>query len=157
WQPADGSGNEEKLSPRLLNLSAITGLSWTPDEKTLAFGYAGNIWLLPLSGERTGQAFFQSKFDETMPAFSPDGHWLAYVSDESGRPEVYVQPFTGPGGKYNISTDGGTEPVWARNGKELFYRKADQLMAVEINAGSTFTAGKPKRLFEGPYVRNVGR
>jgi Tol biopolymer transport system component/tRNA A-37 threonylcarbamoyl transferase component Bud32 len=157
WKPADGSGNEEKLSPRPLNLSGINPLSWTPDEKNLAFGHGGNIWLLPLSGERTGQPFFQSKFNETMPAFSPDGHWLAYVSDESGRPEVYVQPFPGPGGKYNISTDGGTEPVWARNGKELFYRRADQLMAVEINTDSTFSAGKPKRLFEGPYVRNVGR
>ncbi len=85
--------------------------------------------------------------------FSPDGRWLAYVSDESGRDEVYMQPFPGPGGKRQISTEGGREPVWARNGRELFYRQGDELMAVEITL-EPFTAGKPTMLFEGRYDRS---
>ena len=75
-----------------------------------------------------------------MPAFSPDGAWLAYVSDESGRSEVYVQPFPGPGAKYPVSTDGGTEPVWAPGGRELFLRNGDEMLVVEISSQPTFSA-----------------
>ena len=63
------------------------------------------------------------RFNEGGPVFSPDGHWLAYISDESGRPEIYVKPYPGPGGKWLISTEGGTEPAWNRNGRELFFRR----------------------------------
>jgi eukaryotic-like serine/threonine-protein kinase len=84
--------------------------------------------------------------------FSPDGHWVAYISDESGRYEVYVQPYPGPGGKFQISTDGGTEPVWNPKGRELFYRTGDKMMAVDIRTQPSFSAGKPKMLFQGPYV-----
>ena len=83
--------------------------------------------------------------------FSPDGRWLAYVSDESGRYEIYVQPFPGPGGKWQISTAGGTQPLWARNGQELFYRNGPQMMVVGITAQPGFSAGNPKLLFEGQY------
>ncbi|MGH9785611.1 MAG: TolB family protein, partial [Terriglobia bacterium] len=82
--------------------------------------------------------------------FSPDGRFLAYVSDESGRPEIYVQPFPGPGGKWQISTDGGTEPVWGHNG-ELFYWNGNRLMAVETKTQPTFSAGIPRLLFERAY------
>jgi len=75
--------------------------------------------------------------------FSPDGKCMAYISDESGRFEVYVQPYPGPGGKWQISTEGGVEPVWARNGRELFYRNGDQMMAVEITTDPIFSAGRP--------------
>ena len=88
-----------------------------------------------------------------MPRFSPDGHWLAYISNESGRHEVYVQPYPGPGGKLQISAEGGTEPVWNRNGRELFYRSGDRMMAVDIATQSGFVAGKPRMLFEGHYER----
>ena len=71
------------------------------------------------------------------------------MSDESGRPEIYVQPYPGPGGKWLISTEGGTEPAWNRNGRELFYRSGNKMMAVETTTQPTFTAGKPRVLFEG--------
>ena len=75
--------------------------------------------------------------------FSPDGHWLAYVSNESGRPEVYVQPFPGPGGKWQISTEGGTEPAWNRNGKELFYRSGNKMMALDVTTQPGFSPANP--------------
>ena len=84
--------------------------------------------------------------------FSPDGHWLAYISDESGRPEIYVQPYPGPGGKWQISTEGGIEPAWNRNGRELFFRSGSKMMGVEVTTQPTFSAGKPKVLFEGQYL-----
>ena len=83
--------------------------------------------------------------------FSPDGNWLAYVSNESGRQEVFVQPFPGPGGKRQISTEGGNQPVWERNGQELFYRNGNQMIAVDITTAPTFSAGTPKLLFEGNF------
>ena len=101
--------------------------------------------------DRKVETFLQTRFNEIAPEFSPDGHWLAYASDESGRNEVYVQPYPGPGGKWQISTEGGTEPVWARNG-ELFYRNGEKMMAVGTTTRSTFSADKPKVLFEGHYA-----
>jgi len=80
--------------------------------------------------------------------FSPDGRFIAYVSLESGRPEVYVQAFPGPGGKWQISTDGGIRPVWARDGRELFYLRGDALMSVAITTRPAFTASVPRSLFQ---------
>ena len=114
-----------------------------------------DIWLLPLEGERKPRPLLQTRFYEASPRLSPDGRWLAYASDESGRFEVYVQPFPGPGGKWQISTDGGATPIWARDGKELFYRSGNRVMAVDITGGQTFSAGTPKLLFEGPYHWSV--
>jgi Tol biopolymer transport system component len=90
-------------------------------------------------------------FTEGAAQFSPDGRWLAYVSDESGRPETYVQPYPGPGGKWLISTEGGTEPIWNRNGRELFYRNGNKMMAVDVAAQPVFSAGTPRTLFERQY------
>jgi Tol biopolymer transport system component len=98
------------------------------------------------------QPFLRTPFTEGAPQFSPDGRWLAYVSDESGRFEIYVQPYPGPGGKWQISTEGGTEPVWNPNGRELFYRTGDKMMAVDIATHPGFAVGKPRTLFEGQYV-----
>jgi serine/threonine-protein kinase len=157
WKPADGSGTEEMLTAERLSLVAISPIAWAPIGQVLAFTHRGDILLLPLDGDRKPRAFLQSRFNESMPAFSPDGRWLAYVSDESGRAEVYVQPFPGPGGKYPISTAGGTEPVWARSGGELFFRNGDQMLAVTINAQPGFSASPPKILFAGPFSRTTGR
>ena len=88
-------------------------------------------------------------------AASPDGGWLAYQSDESGRGEIYVRPFPGPGGKWLISTEGGTQPVWARNGRELFYRNGDKMMAAAVETEPVFAAVKPKLLFEGHYETGI--
>ncbi len=115
-----------------------------------------DIWILPLEGERKPQPFLQTPFSEREPKFSPDGRWLAYASDESGQSEVYVRPFPkAEEGKSQISTEGGTEPVWVGNG-ELFYRNGDQMMAVDMTTEPTFGASTPRLLFEGVYIRSQG-
>jgi Tol biopolymer transport system component len=134
--------------------------SWSPDGKWLIFYQMHpktyrDIWVLPIGGEPF--PFLITPFQEAGGMFSPDGRWLAYVSDESGRYEVYVQSFPGPGGKWQISTEGGDEPVWARNGRKLFYRNADQMMVVDITIEPSFSTGTPRRLFEGPYVGPRGK
>jgi Tol biopolymer transport system component len=152
WQLADGSGGLERLNTgEYVQVPA----SWSPDGQLLAFIEVNpttgrDIWVLRL-GDRKPQPFLRTPFNETAPRFSPDGRWLAYVSDESGGNEIYVQPYPGPGGKWQISTEGGTEPIWNRNGRELFYRSGDKMMAVDIAIQPSFAAGKPKVLFEGPY------
>ncbi len=152
WQRADGSGGLERLT---ISAHLQFPLSWSPNGQLLGFQEVdseGTIWVLRLSDRRT-RSFLQATAYEGAPQFSPDGRWMAYVSNESGRFEVYVQPYPGPGGKYQISTDGGSEPVWNRNGRELFYRNGDKMMAVEIATEPSFSAGNPKMLFEGSYVR----
>jgi serine/threonine protein kinase/Tol biopolymer transport system component len=153
WQLADGSGGLERLTTSEYTQPPR---SFSSDGKLLAFveidpttGY--DIWILRLS-DRKAQPFLRTPFNESVPAFSPDGRSLAYISDESGRFEIYVQPYPGPGSKYQISTEGGTEPVWNPNGKELFYRSGDKMMAVDITTQPSFSVGKPRMLFQGPYV-----
>ena len=149
WQLADGSGGLERLTTRDYNPA-----SWSPDGQLLAFVEHPNkrfdVGVLRMS-DRKAQPFLQTRFNEAAPRFSPDGRWLAYNSDESGRYEVYVQPYPGPGGKWQISTEGGTEPVWNPNGRELFYRSEDKMMAVDIATQPGFAAGRPRKLFEGRY------
>jgi Tol biopolymer transport system component len=173
WILADGSGGLERLTTSEYN---NTPNSWSPDGQLLAFHENNpttqrDILVLPLgdpstssgqvpsagSGQvRKTQPFLRTRFDEGAARFSPDGHWLAYISDESGRYEIYVQPYPGPGGKWQISTEGGTEPMWNRNGRELFYRSGDKMMAVDIATQPSFTVGKPRMLFEGQYVPAPG-
>jgi Tol biopolymer transport system component/predicted Ser/Thr protein kinase len=154
WQRADGSGGLERLTTSQY-LQAPS--SWSPDGQALAFLQISSaptgfdIWVLR-TGDHKAQPFLQTPFTETAPAFSPDGHWLAYVSDESGRLEIYVQPYPGPGGKYQISTEGGTEPVWNPKGRELFYRQGEKMLAVEVTAQPSFSISKPRMLFKGPYL-----
>jgi len=94
--------------------------------------------------------FLSSEFDEAYPEFPPDGRWIAYTSDESKRSEVYVRAFPGPGMKQQVSSEGGSEPLWARNGKQLFYRWEDQVWVVDVRTDGVFVAGKPRLLFEKP-------
>jgi eukaryotic-like serine/threonine-protein kinase len=91
-----------------------------------------------------------SRFWEACPEFSPNGRWIAYESDESGCREVYVRPIPAREGKWQISNDGGSEPLWSRAGRQLFYRRSDQVRAVDVQFGSTFSASKPRLLFEQP-------
>jgi eukaryotic-like serine/threonine-protein kinase len=155
WQPADGSRGAELLTSAELAANNVPG-SWTPDGQVLTFmeinpktGY--DLYTLSLK-DRKPQSFVRTPSLETSPRFSPDGRFIAYSSDESGRLEIYVRPYPGPGGKWQISTEGGSEAVWNPKGRELFYRAGNKMMAVELNTEPTFSAGKPKMLFEGPYV-----
>jgi serine/threonine-protein kinase len=134
--------------------------SWSPDGETLAFlqeDPAGIIDILLLHmGDRSITRFLNSRFEEMYPEFSPDGRWMACASDESGRSEVCVQAFPGPGAKLQISNAGGSEPLWSRNGRQLFYRWQNQVWAVDVQAGSSISAGKPRLLFEQPgYLRSA--
>jgi eukaryotic-like serine/threonine-protein kinase len=157
WQPADGSGKAERLTTSEYNQAPS---SWSPDGQMLAFEEVNSttgfdIWILRLS-DRKARPFLRTPSNERAPRFSPDGRWLAYVSDESGPYEIYVLPYPGPGEKWQISTDGGTEPVWNPNGRELFYRNGNKVMAVDVATQPSFSAGKPRMLFEGGYVPAPG-
>jgi Tol biopolymer transport system component len=153
WQLADGSGGLERLTTsEYINVPR----SFSPNGQLLAYlevnpATGNDVSVLRLS-DRKAQTWLRTEFNEAAPAFSPDGRWLAYISDESGRYEVYVQPYPGPAGKYQVSTDGGTEPIWNPKGKELFYRSGDKMMAVDIATQPSFSVGKPRMLFRGPYV-----
>jgi eukaryotic-like serine/threonine-protein kinase len=153
WKFSDGSGDVERLS---IGDTMQTPNSWSPNGQTLAFMAPGptrgqDIWMLRMSDHKE-QPFVETGVVTGAPEFSPDGHWLVYVSDESGRREVYVRSYPGPGGKWQISSGGGTEPVWNRNGRELFYRSGDNMLAVEISTQPAFAAGKPRMLFQAPYL-----
>jgi serine/threonine protein kinase/Tol biopolymer transport system component len=148
---ADGSGKPERLSTS--DYEQIPS-SWAPATNMIAFlqrpqiGSYG-IWVLPMEGERKPRLFLESRFTLTHPEFSPDGRWIAYVSNESGSREVYVQPYPGPGEKIRISTAGGTEPIWNANGRELLYRpRTDHIFSTPIRSLSPFLAGTPRLLFE---------
>ena len=152
---SSGTGSEEPLY--LEPTSAKLASDWSLDSRFIAFSAIGmttksgyDLWTLSLA-DRKPQVFLSTPASEVQSRFSPDGHWLAYVSDESGKQEVYVQPFPASGGKWQISTTGGKEPVWSRDGKELFYSTGDpdnKLMAVDVKTGPSFEAGTPKALFE---------
>ncbi len=129
--------------------------SWSADGRFLAYEVRGvpktntDIWILPLEGDRQPKPFLQTPFREGFAQFSPDGRWLAYASDESGKWEIYVTPFPGPGRKWQVSTAGGEQPRWRRDGKEIFYFAADgQITAVRVaGRGAEFELGKPQPLF----------
>ena len=149
---ADGSEGLEQLTTS--DYDTPVGCSWSPDGQLLAFQAVGistgrDIWVLRLS-DRKAQPFLRTSFNESAAQFSPDGRWLAYVSDESGRSEIYVQPYPGPGGKWQVSTEGGIEPMWNRSG--IYYRNENKMMAVEVTTQLSFSAGKPHVLFEGQYM-----
>jgi Tol biopolymer transport system component len=125
--------------------------SWSPDGRHLIFddgpGFSRDLWVLPIGGEP--RALVATRFNERSGVFSLDGASFAFVSDESGRDEVYVQPFPGPGPKAAVSTAGGLQPVWSRDGRELFYREGESMMAVAVTH-RPFRAAAPRRLFEMP-------
>jgi eukaryotic-like serine/threonine-protein kinase len=152
WQAADGSSPLERLTTSEYYHHPS---SFSPDGKTIAFiestpgygAYGHDIMLLNLSNRQI-TPLMNSRFSERGPEFSPDGHWLAYSTNESGRFQLYVQPFPGPGAKRQITEAGGSDPLWARNGKQLFYRWANQVWVVDVQTGSSFSAGKPRLVFE---------
>jgi len=165
WMPADRSGGAEQLTrigtEHLAGFAAgQSPASWSPDGKAVAFTQMApparaDVWVLEMEGDRKPRPFAQSKFSEGAPRFSPDGKWIAYVSDETGRNEVYVQSYPGPGPKIQMSADGGTDPVWASRTGELFYRNEDKMMVVAVTLQPRFNAGKPRLLWTGHYSHGM--
>jgi serine/threonine-protein kinase len=146
----DGSGQPVTLMGEGAVLSPT---SVSPDGKlVIGVGSASaggtDTWVLPLAGEAKPQPFLDNRFRHGDLQFSPDGKWVAYESNESGRGEIYVVPYPGPGGKSQVSTEGGTQPRWNRNGRELFFRAGARLMAVDVEIGAAFRAGAAHLLFE---------
>jgi dipeptidyl aminopeptidase/acylaminoacyl peptidase/predicted Ser/Thr protein kinase len=145
----DGSGVEELLFEHPHHQHAG---SWTPDGKTLAFELlpesGSDIMIALLDDRRSTRPFMQTSFLERAPVFSPDARWMAYESNESGRVEVYVQAYPGPGGKWQVSTDGGTDPRWTIGGRELVYRNGDRIVAVTVETTRTFRVSDERLFFD---------
>ena len=144
----DGNGEQRLTSTKRLHVPT----SWTADGSAVVItagaesGYL-EVWLIPVTGDHTPQTLVQGPFNAGGARCSPDGHWLAYVADESGRNEIYLRPYPQAGPRIQISAEGGTSPVWSRNGRELFFRNGDQILAVSMTAGAQVVAGKPQVLF----------
>jgi Tol biopolymer transport system component len=155
-KPTTGAGRDELL---LATAQRKVATSWSPDQRFLLYESGdeksittnNDIWALPMEGARKPVPVVQTNFDERDGQFSPDGKWIAYQSNESGRPDIHVQPFPGPGGKLVISTAGGYQPRWRRDGKELYYIAPDnRLVAVSIQLasnGQALEASAPVPLF----------
>jgi serine/threonine-protein kinase len=159
-KPADGTGTIETLGSTSLSIGSC--LSWSGDGKALVFeemsdGTISRISAISMEGDRAKRQLWREDHILIHPQISPDGRWIAYVSDESGKFEVYVRPYPEVNsGKWTISTGGGSEPRWSPNGRELFYRTGDAMMAAAIETKPVFKAGIPKELFRRSYFAGIG-
>jgi Tol biopolymer transport system component len=158
---ADGSGEVETLTRPAGDAEFPN--SWSPDGKVIAYTIAytadrsptrrllsTDIWLVSPEGESSPLPWFETAFRETAPAFSPDGKWIVYVSDEPGHPEVSLRPYPGPGAKIKISSAWGIEPIWSRDGREILYRTGamgKEFMAVDIRTSPEVAVSQPRLLF----------
>jgi Tol biopolymer transport system component len=147
---ADGSGEAHRI---LDGTNPRFPISWSPDGRHLAFvewnpETMRDIWIYSETAHPETEPILATPFDEYSPKFSPDGRWLAYVSDESGRYEVYVRPYLEGRGRWLVSAGGGSEPLWSPNGREIFYRHEGKMMVVPIRTEPEFSPGSPSVLFE---------
>jgi Tol biopolymer transport system component len=157
-KPANG-GQEELL----LHSGQVRLFDWSPDGKTLAFTPSvsvgktkADLLLLPMEGDHKPAPYLQTAALEYNAQFSPDGRWMSYTSDESGKEQVNVSPIPPTGEKHQVSTAGGSRARWRRDGKELFYISADRkLMAVSVKTSPSFQAGAPQELFPAGSGTNV--
>jgi Tol biopolymer transport system component len=154
WKSVDGPGSSDPLGPKDRTFPPFAN-SWSAEGK-IAFVHHDDIWELSVT-DRRAQPVVQTPANEWHPAFSSDGKWLAYTSDHSGLQQVYVQPYPGPGPRVPVSTDGGSAPAWSNDGSELFYLTYGSGAKIVMNAvpvkiaGSQFSAGASRKLFEGRY------
>ncbi len=157
WQPADGSANARMLRE---DPNPIREGVFTPDGQAVMYRVDTpdnnrDIYLLPLTGDQKPVPFLVNINDDKEPRVSPDGKWVAYVSNESGREEVYVRALSGAGGRTPVSTGGGGEPLWERNGKRLFYRAGSKVMAATIATLPALAVTGRATLFEGPFATDL--
>jgi Tol biopolymer transport system component len=150
---ADGSGEAEQITHGEYDHFLC---DWSPDGRSLVYvefhpETGADLWVVESEGSRQPRAFLNTPFYEKQATFSPNGRWLAYVSDETGRYEVYVQSFPGPGPKNLVSSGGGEEPAWSPSGRELFYRSGGRMTSVALSETPELTATRPEVLFEGLF------
>ncbi len=144
WQSSDGSGKPERVASLLSNIREV---SFSPDGRLAVLRadtprLQHHLWLVRLDGDRTPRPLVAAEFDAVSPRVSPGGRWLAYVSNESGQNEVYVRRFPDGGGRWAVSSGGGSEPVWAPDGRALFYRAGKSLVRIAIGSSAEFTVGR---------------
>jgi Tol biopolymer transport system component len=149
WKRADGGGAPERLTTSDHEQAAS---SWSADGKTIAYvdtdpTTGADIWTVSVE-DRKAAPLLKSPVDDTAPAFSPKGDWIAYQSSQSGQPEIYVQAFPNADRRVQVSTDGGAQPHWQRDGHEIVYRRGGAVMAVPISTSPTLRPGEPVKLFD---------
>jgi Tol biopolymer transport system component len=150
---ADGSAapqliRETTISSHITSVAGGYAAVMVNDPATSA-----DLWLLSLGNQPDMRPFKQTPAAERQGTLSPDARWMAYASNESGRPEIYVEPVPGPGGRWQISTNGGEQPRWVRNGKEIVYRNGTKMMSAAVQIQPTFSAAKPVELFDRKFDR----
>lgn len=155
WQAADGSGAPERLTPPINPLVAQHLRDWSPNGQLAVMYHAtpatqSDIYLLRMS-DRVEFPFLATPAIEGGARYSPDGNWLAYMSTQSGGPQVYIQEMPGDRRMRQVSTDGGTQPIWNPKGGELFYRNGSRMMVVQITTGGTLSVGQPRVVFDRQY------
>jgi Tol biopolymer transport system component len=159
WTPADRSGPAERF---LTTTFSIVRVELSPDSLYAVFtsidltakvpAASRDIYLVNLKGDRTPQPLEKSPFGQIHPKISPDGHWMVYESNESGRVEVYLRPFPGGGAHVQISADGGNDPRWEKDSRGIIYHNADQFLRARLAIGSSVTVTRRDLLFTGPYT-----
>ena len=162
WRAADGTGKDEPVVGSAFPETATRNfpLSWSGDGKILVVmqnffpnGKANlNFGVLAMEGDSKYRPLLKEKYHESQPQISPNGRWMAYVSNESGQAQIYVRPFPEvDAGRWQVSTSGGNSPLWSRDGRELFYRSGDAVILVPVKTEPAFSFETPKTLFRGAY------
>jgi hypothetical protein len=166
WRPADGTGRDERLLTRARDIFDLLADGWSADGRQLLFSEASQapsavpcaIGQLPIERPSDVTVLVKSEFCNLFSAISPNGRWMAYETNLSGRVEIYIERYPELGGRQQISTSGGRRPLWSRDGRELFFSSLDgrQMFAVPVQSGATLVAGRPQVLFEGDMLTPAG-